>query len=103
MEVPGEALLAPRRSRFLGLVCVNHDLHAVANGGAHRLDLGNVLLERGVVEAKFYGPIPLVEQAQGVVGSSLGSADLDQAGVGANAIGVRAPEFVQREIGGLTY
>ncbi len=94
MEVPGEALLATRSTRFLGLVGVDHDLHAVADRDAHRLDLGNVLLERRAVEAKFHCSIPLVEQAQGIFGSPLGGADFDQAGVGADAIGVRAPEFV---------
>jgi hypothetical protein len=99
VNVPGEALLAARSARFLGLVGVDHDLHAVADGVADRFDLGNVLLQRRAVQAEFYGPVPRVEQAQGVFGPALRGADLDQAGVRAHAVGVRTPERVEWEPG----
>ena len=100
---PDEAQLAARGARFLGLVGVDHDLHAVADGAADRLDLGDVLLQRRTVQAEFHGPVPRVEQTQGVFSPSLGGAHLDQTGVGPHAIGVRAPEFVKGEIGRLAH
>jgi hypothetical protein len=102
------AVVAPRRrllgaggAGFLRLVGVDHDVHPVADRGPHRLDLGDVLADRLAVQAQLDRGVAPIDQAQGVVGALLGRAHLDHAGVGADAVGVGAPEPIERQPGAL--
>jgi hypothetical protein len=97
---PDEIVFAAGGAGFLGLIGIDHDLHAVADGGAHGFDLGDVFVDRWGVEAEFDRAVTKVEEAEGIFGALFGRAEFDEAGVGADAVFVETPEFGEGEVGG---
>ena len=83
-----------------GLVGVNHDPHVVANGLADQFDHTDVFGQGLVVRAQLDRQEAAGFELQGPFGDFLDGTDGDQAGVGADAILVQAPENRQRQLSG---
>ena len=100
---PVERPVGPRKRRVvhIGLVGVRHDRHPVADGLAHRGDLGDVLGERLVVDAELDRAVPLVAEPPRVVGPLRRGAVLPRRGVRRHGVAGVAEHPVDRQPGDL--